>query len=197
MFSNSASEVGANISNAVHVLKETYKNLNKLFSELDRVGEVHGFNSITPKFLRWKSDSNPEGWLTSNFIKLYQQEGNTPLKHLPNMFDEDVFGIEVDLEGEENFPVISIVKFKFDFAIWTRTPATSDHSIFWDPFRNERFFTITKENELWTSQSTAIGKSRYWGLEKAVAIGIPLLAVNSPEDISEKIFEKMKLLEIN
>lgn len=62
---------GQNISNIVYVLRETFKNLNLLFSELDQIGEEEGFVSITPRFSRWRSDSDYEGWLTSNFIKFY------------------------------------------------------------------------------------------------------------------------------
>ncbi|TFD93645.1 hypothetical protein [Jeotgalibacillus sp. R-1-5s-1] len=194
MSTKSRAEIGSNISNAVHVLQETYKNLNVLFSEMDRVGEEQGFISMTPRFLRWKSDSHSEGWLTSNFIKLYQKDDGIPLSHLPNMNNGDVFGIEVDLEGSENIPAISLVKYKFDYTSWTRTPSTSDHWVFWDPFRIDKFFKINKKDGQWFSETNEKGKEKYWGLEKAVAIEIPLLEVNSPEDISEKIFEGFGVL---
>lgn len=194
MSTKALTDVGKNISNAVQVLKETYQNLNLLFSELDRIGEKEGYTSITPKFLRWKSDSDFDGWLTSNFIKLYQLEKGSPIPHLPNMNDGYVFGIEVDLVGEEYYPTISLIKYKFDFSNWTRTPAISDHWVFWDPFRAERFFEIKNEKGLWTSQTSEKAKTRYWGLEKAAAIEIPLVSISSPEDISTKVFQKFESL---
>ncbi|MBM7648446.1 hypothetical protein JOC78_001388 [Bacillus ectoiniformans] len=183
-------DLGENISNAVQVLQETYKNVHLLLNELDRIGEKEGYTSLTPKFLRWKSDSAYDGWLTSNFIKLYQLKNESPLPHLPNMTDGLVYGIEVDLVGEENYPTISLIKYTFDFTYWTRTPAISDHWVFWDPFRNERFFEINHTDGIWTSTALEKGKTRYWGLENASAIEIPLVSVSSPEDISEKIFKK-------
>jgi len=196
MSTKTLNKVGTNISNAVQVLKETYKNLNLLFSELDRIGEKEGYTSITQKFLRWKSDADYDGWLTNNFIKLYQLEKESLLPHIPNLHDGFVYGIEIDLEGEENYPTISLIKYKFDFSNWTRTPAISDHWIFWDPFRVERFFEIKNENGLWTSETSEKAKTRYWGLEKAVAFDIPLLAVSCTEDISTIIFQKLESLTI-
>ncbi|MEK4486920.1 hypothetical protein MHH81_15330 [Psychrobacillus sp. FSL H8-0484] len=186
--------VGQNISNSIYVLKETYKNLNLLFSELDRIAEKEGFIPLTPKFLRWKSDSDYEGWLTSNFIKLYQEEKDSPLKHIQNLKDGFIYGIEVDLEGEDNYPTISLTRYQFDFSEWNRIPTISDHWIFWDPFRLDRFFEITKVNDVWTSTTLEKSKIRYWGMQSAVSIEIPLVSITSPEDISTKIFLELENL---
>ena len=196
MSTEPTTNVGQNISNAVYVLKETYKNINLLFSELDRIGEKEGFIPITPKFLRWKSDSDYDGWLTNNFIKLYQVEKDSPLKHLQNLKEGFIFGIEIDLIGEENYPTISLTRYHFDFSEWTRTPTISDHWVFWDPFRIEKFFEITKDNGVWTSIPLEKTKSRYWGMKSAVSIEIPLVSITSPEDISMKIFQELENLPI-
>lgn len=196
MSTTQSTNMGQNISNAVYVLKETYKNLNLLFSELDRIGENEGFISITPRFLRWKSDSDYDGWLTSNFIKLYQVEKDSPLKHLQDVKDGFIYGIEVDLVGEENYPTISLTRYKFDYSGWNKTPAVSDHWIFWDPFRLEKFFDITQDNGVWIRKTLEKAKSRYWGMQSAVSIEIPLVSITSPEDISIKIFQETENLPI-
>ncbi|RHW43464.1 hypothetical protein D1B31_02045 [Neobacillus notoginsengisoli] len=185
---------GQNISNAVNVLRETYKNLNLLFSELDRIGEKEGFISITPRFLRWKSDSDYDGWLTTNFIKLYQVEKDPNLKHLPNLKDGFIYGIEVELEGEEDYPTISLTRYQFDYSQWQKTPAISDHWVFSDPFRVKKFFNISNDNGIWTSKPLEKGRGRYWGIQCAVSMDIPLLAITSPEDISTNIFQKLENL---
>lgn len=194
MNTTQTTNVGQNISNSIYVLKETYKNLNLLFSELDRVAEKEGFIPLTPKFLRWKSDSNYEGWLTSNFIKLFQVEKDSPLKHIENLRDGFIYGIEVDLEGEDNYPIISLTRYQFDFSEWSRIPTISDHWIFWDPFRVDRFFEINKINDIWTSTTLEKAKIRYWGMQSAVSIDIPLLSVTSSEDIRDKILLELKNL---
>ncbi|AIQ39908.1 hypothetical protein [Paenibacillus sp. FSL R5-0912] len=66
-----SNDLGGNISLAVKVLRETYKNLNLLFGEMDMIGKEVGFVPLTPRFLRWKSDSYEDGWLLNNFIKIY------------------------------------------------------------------------------------------------------------------------------
>ena len=194
MSTTTSIDTGGNISNAVFVLRETYKNLNLLFSELDRIGEKEGFVSITPKFLRWKSDSDNDGWLTSNFIKLYQLEKDDPLPNFENMRDGYIYGVEVDLEGEDNYPTISLAKYHFDFSEWSRTPGISDHWVFWGAFRLEKFFDIRKEERVWTSKTAEKAKSRYWGLQSAVATDIPLVSINSSEEIKAKIFQAFENL---
>ncbi|MGE7673154.1 hypothetical protein ACQKMV_06150 [Lysinibacillus sp. NPDC094403] len=188
--------VGQNISNSIYVLKETYKNLNLLFSELDRIAEKEGFIPLTPKFLRWKSDSDYDGWLTNNFIKLYQVEKDVPLIHIQNLKDGFIYGIEVDLEGENNYPTISLTRYQFDFSEWNKIPTISDHWVFWDPFRVDKFFEITNINGVWTSTTLEKAKNRYWGMQSAVSIDIPLLSITSPDDISSKIFAELENLPI-
>jgi hypothetical protein len=190
-----STDMGQNISNAVYVLKETYKNLNLLFSELDRIGEKEGFISITPRFLRWKSDSDYDGWLTSNFIKLYQLEEDLPLNNVPNMRDGSIYGIEVDLR-ENEYPIISLIRYNFEYYGWTRMPAISYHKVFWDPFRVEKFFDITETNGLWISTPLEKAKDRYLGMQNAVAREIPLLSITSPEDIKTKIFQELENLPV-
>ncbi|GMB09551.1 hypothetical protein [Thermolongibacillus altinsuensis] len=187
--------MGQNISNAVYVLRETYKNLNLLFSELDRIGEKEGFIPITPRFLRWKSDLDFDGWLISNFIKLYQLEKDPPLKNIPHMKGGYLYGIEIDL-GENEYPIISLIRYNFDYSGRTRIPTVSDHWVFWDPFRVEKFFEINENEGLWTSTPLEKVKDRYWGIQNAIAKEIPLLSVTSPEDIRTKIFQELENLSI-
>lgn len=185
--------MGQNISMAIDVLRETYKNLDLLFSELDRIGEQEGFVAVTPRFLRWKSDSDYNGWLTSNFIKLYQFEKDLPSAKVPEIKDGYLFGVEVELEGK-GYPVISLIRYMFDYNMWTRVPAISDHWVFWDPFRVERFFDIKETDGVWESTPLEKAKDRYWGIESVVAKEIPLLSITSVEDIRTKIFQELENL---
>ncbi|WP_121612675.1 hypothetical protein [Mesobacillus foraminis] len=188
-------EKGQNISTAVHVLVETYKNLNILFTELDALSKEEGFIPLTPRFLRWKSDSSYDGWLTSNFIKLYQITNHTSIPHLPDLSDSDLYCVEVDLTGEENYPEVTLAKLTYDFTQWTRMPAVSDHWIFGDIFRMDNHFRIKEDNGKWTSEPFEKSSKKYWGLKKAVAIAVPLVDISSPETIKSKIFKEFRELE--
>lgn len=45
-----SNDLGRNISRSVNVLRETYKNLNLLFNEMDMIGKELGFIPLTSKF---------------------------------------------------------------------------------------------------------------------------------------------------
>lgn len=183
---------GQNISTAVNVLLETYKHLNLLFTEMDALASEEGFIPLTPKFLRWKSDTSFEGWLTSNFIKLYQIESHAAVAHLSDLNEGDLFIVEIDLNSEEGYPEITLGRLSYDYHQWTRMPAVSDHWIFWDIFRNENHFQISEENGRWESQPYKKSVKKYWGIQEAVGITLPLVEVTSSETIRRNIFQNLK-----
>ncbi|PLR79794.1 hypothetical protein CVD25_22835 [Bacillus canaveralius] len=184
-------ELGENISTAVNILRKTYENLNLLFSEMDVIAEKEGFVSLTPKFLRWKSDSATNGWLTSNFIKLYQIENQTSILNLPEVREGYVYCVEVDLESDKGYPVISLAKLSYDFSQWTRVPSVSDHWIFNDIFHNYNNFIIDEKDSVWTSKPNKKSVKKYWGLQSAIGMGYPLVHVSSSESIRTEIFDRL------
>ncbi|MBY0054645.1 hypothetical protein [Brevibacillus agri] len=189
---SSTNDFGENISLAVKVLRETYKNLNMLFNEMDIIGKKKGFISLHPKFLRWKSDSYEDGWLLSNFIKVYQMEGDSAgNKHVPDLKDGDVYVVEVDLDGEEGYPEITLSRFHFDLSKWERMPAISDHWLFHNPYRLENHFNIEEANGIWRSKTKQKSINRYWGLKRAIGKSIPLTSVCDSASIKTKIFESL------
>jgi len=179
---------GENITTAVSVLKETYKNLSFLFSEMDRIAIETNFTVLTPKFLRLKSDSNYDGGLTTNFIKLYR-DNNSEL--------QIVYGIEVDLEEIDDqfqFPTISVTKFNFVESLWSDRLSINDHWVFYDPFREQEYFDITEEEGIFRSLTQPKSLKRYMDLQSAVARSIPLVSIQSPEDIRNVVFPTMRNL---
>lgn len=64
--------LGENIKSAFEVVLKTYENVDKLLRYCDLIAEDYGYEVVTDKFLRYKSDSNYEGWFINSFIKLYQ-----------------------------------------------------------------------------------------------------------------------------
>lgn len=179
---------GESVVQATNIIIETYENLSILFSELDRVGEQEGYVTITPRFMRYKSDTDYTGWLTTNFIKLYVK-GTNPPASIEDIRELPWYGVMVDLKGddEEKIPLLSIVHYKYDQTYWERLPAVSDHWAFWAPFYEDGF-EITYEDREWNSTSSDRAKKKYYGFEKAKAIDIPLFEVKSPEDIRSKLF---------
>lgn len=193
---SSTNDKGNNITNAVKVLKETYKNLNLLFAELDRVGERSGYMSITPKFLRWRSDSSSDGWLTNDFIKLYQLKSDPDLPDIEGMKDGLIYGVEIDLDTYD-YPTISLNIYEFDLSYWKYSPSVSDHWKYWDPFRYIDYFDIDEKGMTSSSKTKEKYVSRYSGLQRSVSKSIPLLSVSSPENIKILIFDGFKTIQFN
>lgn len=160
--------------------------------EMDALASEEGFIPLTPKFLRWKSDSSFEGWLTSNFIKLYQMENHAAVPHLSELNEGDLFLVEIDLNSEEGYPEITLARISFDYNQWIRIPAVSDHWIFWDIFRNENHFQIDEVNGRWESRPYKKSVKKYWGLQEAIAITLPLVEVSSTDRIRSNLFQKLK-----
>ncbi|WP_142065567.1 hypothetical protein [Brevibacillus sp. AG162] len=109
-------------------------------SETDRAAEEEGSVPLTTKFLRWKSDAQTDGWLSSNFIKLYQKASD-PLYSSQDdrsIFQDtelragSVYGVEIDLADEEewNCPTITVFQNQYQLSEWSRLPQISDHWIF-------------------------------------------------------------------
>lgn len=186
---------GATISKAVKVLQESYKNIHILLADLDRIGAKEGFISLTPKFLRYRSEGDPESWATHNFIKLYRKaDSGEPEKSQSVGF---VYGVEIDLIGENDEATLSLHKFEFDFSYWDRLPSTTDHWVFWWPFRESNHFEIQIPNQtedLWVTKTKDGFIKKYWGLQGAVASEMPLTNLSSSEDISEKVFKRFLLM---
>ncbi|MEC2056091.1 hypothetical protein I6J18_01910 [Peribacillus psychrosaccharolyticus] len=185
---------GENITTAIEIVKETYANLEVLFAEMDRIGEEEGYITLTPRFLRWKSDTDSDGWMTSDFIKLYQVENDPLSEKLPDLRTGSLFGVEIDLEGQEEYPTISLIRYTYDYSAWTRMPAVSDHWLFYYPFRDKNLFEIDQKDKVWTSLPLEKAKKRYWGIQRAVGIDIPLIDITSPELIRTEIFQKLMTL---
>lgn len=190
---------GENIYTAFKVIENTYTNLAKFFSELDRVGADMGFISITPRFLRWKSDINPEGWLISSFIKLYQLKSDPFLEDDAEIRNGLIYGVEVLLGDEENsdvqakIPQIFISKYEYDYIAgnWKRLPSVSEHWGFYWPLRNLKDkFIQTNVNNVFIVNPISNAKNEYWGLEKVTFKKIPLMEVDSTGKIKERIFEQ-------
>lgn len=185
---------GESIVQATKILRETYKNLNILFQELDRIGEEEGYVTITPRYMRYKSDTDTTGWLTTNFIKLYVKSEKVP-ESIDDIRDLAWYGVMVDLtdDAHQEIPVVSVIRYQFDQSYWKRLPVVTDHWTFWSPF-NEGEYEIGGDDKGWTIDSNGKGKKKHSGFEKLVATDVPLFELKNPEDVRMKIFREFEKL---
>ena len=170
-----------NTKNAFDVVRKTYESIDKLLPEVDRIGIREGYTSITPRFLRWKSDTDYTGWNITSFIKLYQDNEDTDFNDQGGIKDGFIYGFEITLiDG----PSIIMSRYKFDnLDTWKALPAVSEHWGFYYPIRgsngnfsitdlvhNDQNYRISKPKDKQTS-------TRHW-------------------DITEVIFKQDTLLDI-
>jgi hypothetical protein len=158
--------------------------------EMEVEAKEAGFVSLTPKFLRWKSDNESDGWLINDFIKLYQREGDTSPAEESNQDIGSIYGVEINFE--EEYPKIWLIRYTFDFSLWGRIPAISDHRTFYYPLGESSWFNVKEQNALRTGTPVDDSvKKRFWGIQKAIGKSIPLVQVTSRESIRTLIFDAL------
>lgn len=67
--------------------------------------------------------------------------------HMSDLKDGSVFVVEIELEGQDGYPEITLSRFQYDLSMWERVPAVSDHWLFQNPYRLDNHFEITYETE--------------------------------------------------
>lgn len=107
--------LGENIFNAFEVVNKTHENVKKLM-EFCRVMAIERkeFDLMSPKFLRYKSDSDYWGWNTNQMFLLFQDTQDELLKN--GWRDGPIYVLEILLyepDGcfETNEPRLEIAKF--------------------------------------------------------------------------------------
>lgn len=197
------SDIGTSIWNAMSVVLDTYKNVSKLLPELDIVASEEGFVSITPNFLRWHSDREPNGWLYSSFIKLFQRNEDPAHAQVEDLRQGSIYVVDVNLfkvqevnEGErDRQPLLYLCRFVYDpeLSLWTRLPGMADHWRFYWPIRDPG--SQTKCLGFYSVSVPAVSQKKgYWGLERALFTTSDLVSVNSRDAVKSRIFQPLKEL---
>jgi hypothetical protein len=189
---SSAVETTQNIKNAFAVVRKTYENLHKLFSELDAVSTEQGFVPISPGyFLRWRrSDQDWEyGWLIVTFIKLFQSKDDGQHLKIENLRQGPIYGVGAWFDEE---PLLYLSRFDYDLSSWTGLPTPGDYKGFSEPIWNKRSFDIKEQGSVLVSVPKGPRVKESWGLERVVFRRTDLVSVNSSEAIKRLVFSPLK-----
>lgn len=177
-----------NMKNAFEIVRKTYENVDKLMKYCDSISKDFGYEPVTDKFLRYKSDSYCDGWLINSFIKLYQSEIDKVLEN--DWKDGPVFAMEINFE---DIPMVYISKFEYDnIASWTKGISPSEHWSFSGPIDckgcgfDERNIDDKQQYYFSKPESENI-MNRYRGVKMVVYTKHKLIELKS-DNISEKIF---------
>jgi hypothetical protein len=182
-----------NIKNAFDVVRKTYTNIEKLIKHCDYISNDCGYVSVTPKFLRWKSDTSCDGWLITDFIKLYQSQDDITLSNAWK--NGPIYVIKINLMGA---PTVYLSKFEYeDISSWNKGVSPADHWGYYRPIDTEyagfNKTPIDGKDGYYITIPTEDTKTKYWNLKKCVYTNIDLIQINS-SNVSEKIFDTFDTL---
>lgn len=179
--------LGENIQNAFIVVKKTYENVDKLMRFCDSIANDFGYDAITNKFLRYKSDSYYGGWFIDSFIKLYQSKDNKVLEN--DWKDGPVYVMEINFKDK---PKVYLSKFEYDnISDWPKGVSPAEYWGFSKPINCEgndfKEKNINKREGYYVSEPKKNVKDKYWGIKRVVYTNLDLFQLTS-DSISEKVF---------
>lgn len=200
-------DTGKNIYNAFKVVGETHCSVDKLMKYCSAIVNTQGnYGLLTPRFLRWKSDTDCNGWNTNSFILLFNRNNDE------NENDEDrnsdVYVMEIDLYDENKEldgkmfeePIINLSRFIYkDTNMSFEGCSPTNHWRFYWPLRNENIkFKIIDKQDIYygvldEKSYVDLGDKKYLGFRKALTKVIPLVEVTG-ENVVDKIFGTFDLL---
>jgi len=188
--------IETNIANAVKVLGNTYASVDKLMQQADGESLKAGYGSVSPRFLRWKSDVDPWGWFITSFIKLYQK---ATAPELDNGFRAgSIYGFQINLE-----PEVQVILFRNDYPDLSLVKGISpaNHWVFyWPNYEGpvKADFKITPkvyEGRNYKESVTIgdIAKKNYWNMDKSLFIEGNLVDIDA-KNIQSRIFAEFDFL---
>ena len=190
--------LGENIFNAFEVVNKTHENVSRLI-DFCRVMTVERkeFDLMSPKFLRYKSDTDYWGWNIRRMFLLFQ---DTQDKMLENEWrDGPIYVMEIvlyDPDAEEclgmNEPCVELAKFEYeDIKGFPPGVSPANYYYFSDPLYCSEYNETEKGIFAADMPEEIIQKCR--GVKRVVCKILPLTDINN-ENAYEKIFGTFKEL---
>ena len=188
--------LGENIHNAFEVVNKTHENVNNLieFCKL-MVNEKKEFDLMSPKFLRYKSDSDYWGWNTRQLFLLFQDMQDEVLEN--GWRDGPIYVLEILLYDpyecfETNEPRLELAKFEYeDIKNLPTGVSPSNYYCFTHPLYDLDYEEL--EDGTLVADMPEEFTQRYWGVKRVVCKVELLVDVNN-ENAYDKIFGAFKYL---
>lgn len=190
---------GENIRNAAIVLLKTYENVYKMMADCRRIAIEAGYKTVTDKFLRWKSDGDPSGWLIKSFVMLFQKQTDDELAN--GWRKGSVFGVEIVILDKNNMdknPEVLLTRFDYNnLEEWYSGCSPADHWGFHQPINSGFVRDFLCEDFEWYKVSkpkTEKIADTYWGLIQAITTSCPLTDITS-DNLKATIFDTFDKLD--
>ena len=188
--------LGENIHNAFEVVNKTHENVNNLieFCKL-MVNEKKEFDLMSPKFLRYKSDSDYWGWNTRQLFLLFQDMQDEVLEN--GWRDGPIYVLEILLYDpyecfETNEPRLELAKFEYeDIKNLPTGVSPANYYCFTHPLYDLDYEEL--EDGTLVADMPEEFTQRYWDVKRVVCKVELLVDVNN-ENAYDKIFGAFKYL---
>ncbi len=187
---------GENIFNAFEVVNKTHENVQKFIEFCKKTAaERKEFDLMSPKFLRYKSDSSYWGWNTTQMFLLFQDMQDELLEN--GWRDGPIYVLEIllyDPDGcfETKEPRLKMAKFEYeDIVNFESGISTTEYYAFTHPLYDVGYEEI--EDGILAAEMPEEITQKYWGVKRVVC-KVSLLVDVSYENAYDMIFGTFKVL---
>ncbi len=173
--------LGENIFNAFDVVNKTHENVEKLIKFCRIMAtEREEFDLMSPKFLRYKSDSDYWGWNITQLFLLFQDTQDGLLEN--GWRDGPIYVLEILLYDpygcfETNEPRLEMAKFEYeDMKNFPPVVSPANYDYFTHPLYDLDYEEI--EDEILAAEMPEEITQKYWGVKRVVCKVSLLIDVN-------------------
>lgn len=193
-----------NIMNAVRVVEETHKNIDKLIKLLrnpDYVGKGKKYWApMAEKFLRYNSDPDCNGWFYRSVIVLLQRAADDKSTTDKDWLNAPFYAIEINIVPKDTrVPKINVGRFEFiNVENWKNNFSPADYWYFYEPMHcleRKGFYPIPLDDgiiKIARDDDKYGSKEFYYGLKSVYVTEHDLTKINKDNytiiyDLIEKL----------
>ena len=184
-----------NLSNAIEVLSKTYENIDKFIKFCDAKAVKNGYEAMTERFLRYKSDKEIDGWLLYFFIKCYLPINNSKLEN--GLENEAIYCMNIDLKEA----CIWLCKYVYDdVKVVSENISPATYWVFDEPIcswcTNFKIEDFNEDYMISRPVNRETTNKRYWGLKYVIynRIDLEMVTVENAETEIFGAFDALKRL---
>lgn len=184
--------LGENIFYAFDVVNKTHENVDKLMKFCRLMAEEkREFDLMSPKFLRYKSDSDYWGWNVGQMFLLFQDTQDELLEN--GWRDGPVYVLEILLYDSDTCePWLGMAKFEYaDIKGLPVSVSSASYYYFTHPLYDVDYDELG--DDVLVAEMPEEIMRKYWGVKRVVCKYLPLVEVDY-KNAYEKIFGTFKIL---
>ena len=192
--------LGRNIHDAVVVVFETLKSIEKLMTKCRAELDEERFFMPAERFMRHSSDLSWDGWIYWSFILLFQRkEDGEPMEN--GWINGPVYAVEINIDSDTcDEPQLIVAKIDFgDLSDWSKGCSPANHGLFYNAIHPD---DVLYEEKGVLGDITVIGPCQgmeekvsktFWGFKELKSVSHDLVIINQ-NNYKDIIFGTINLL---